>query len=96
MAAHVFGGASLPSCSNFALRRTAKDNDQQYGKELTQILERRFYVDNLLKSLSTVNESVNAIKQLQELCRRVGFNLTKFISNKQEIIKSIPDDKRKC
>ena len=28
MAAHVFGGTSSPSCSNFALRRTAKDNEQ--------------------------------------------------------------------
>ena len=26
MTAHVFGGASSPSCSNFALRKTARDN----------------------------------------------------------------------
>ena len=95
MTAHVFGGTSSPSCSNFALRRTAKDNEQQYGKEITQILERSFYVDDLLKSFPTVNKAVNGIKQLQELCSRGGFNLTKFISNKQEVIKSIPDDKRK-
>ena len=95
MTAHVFGGTSSPSCSNFALRRTAKDNEQQYGKEITQILERSFYVDDLLKSFPTVNQAVNAIKQLQELCSRGGFNLTTFISNKQEVIKSIPDDKRK-
>ena len=95
MTAHLFGGASSPSCSNFALRRTAKDNEQQYGKEITQILERSFYADDLLKSFPKVKEAVHAIKQLQELCSRGGFNLTKFISNKQEVIKSIPDDKRK-
>ena len=39
MTAHVFGGASSPSYSNFALKRTAKDNEQQYGKEITQILK---------------------------------------------------------
>ena len=83
MTAHVFGGASSPSCSNFALRRTAKDNEQQYGKEIPQILERS-YVDDLLKSFPTVKEAVSTIKQLQELCSRGGFNLTKFISNKQE------------
>ena len=91
----MFGGASSSSCSNLALRRTAKDNEQQYGKEITQILERSFYVDDLLKSFPTVKETVHAIKQLQELCSRGGFSLTKFISNKQEVIKSIPDDKRK-
>ena len=95
MTAHVFGGTSSPSCSNFALRRTAKDNEQQYGKEITQILERSFYVDDLLKSFPTVNQAVNAIKQLQELCSRGGFNLTKFISNKEEVINSVPDGKRK-
>ena len=49
----------------------------------------------MLKSFPTVNQAVNAIKQLEELCSRVGFNLTKFISNKEEVINSIPDDKRK-
>ena len=95
MTAHVFGRTSSPCCSNFALRRTAKENEQQYGKEITQILERSFYVDDLLKSFPTVNQAVNAIKQLQELCSRGGFNLTKFVSNKEEVINLIPDDKRK-
>ena len=95
MTAHVFDGTSSLSCSNFAVRRTAEDNKQQYGKEITQILERRFCVDNLMKSFLTVKEAVNAIKQLQELSSRGGLNLTKFISNKKEVIKQIPDDKRK-
>ena len=82
--AHVFGGTSSPSCPNFVLRRTAKDNEQQYGKEITQILERSFYVDDLLKSFPTVNQAVNAIKQLQELCSRGGFNLTKLSVRKKK------------
>ena len=57
MTGYVFGRTS-PCCSNFALRRTAKDNEQQYGKEITQILERSFYVDDLLKSFPTVNQAV--------------------------------------
>ena len=95
MTAHVFGGTSSPPCSNFALRRIARDNEQQYGKEITQILERSFYVDDLLKSYPTVNQAINAIKQLQELCSTGGFNLTKFVSNKEEVINLIADDKRK-
>ena len=38
MKVHVFGGASSSACSNFALRRTAKDKEHQYGMEVTQIL----------------------------------------------------------
>ena len=48
-----------------------------------------------MKSFPTVNQAVNTIKQIQELCSRGGFKLRKFISNKQEVIKSIPHDKRK-
>ena len=94
MTANGFEAASSSSSSNFVLRRAAKDNEQQYGKEITQILERSFYVD-LLMSFPTVNKYVNGIKQLQELYSRGGCNLTKFISNIQEVIISIPDDKRK-
>ena len=65
-------------------KKTARDNEQQYGKEITQILKRSFYVDNLLKSFPTVNQAVNAIKQLQELCSRGGFNLTKLSVRKKK------------
>ena len=70
MTANVFGETSSPSFSNFALRRTAKDNEQRYGKEITQILERHFYVEDLLKSFPTENKAVNGIKQFQELGSR--------------------------
>ena len=37
MTAHVFGGASSPSCSNFALRKTASDNIHEYASDVTRI-----------------------------------------------------------
>lgn len=30
------------------------------------------------------------IKSVKEMCRRGGFNLEKFVSNKKEVIKNIP------
>ena len=53
MTAHVFGGSSSPSCSNFALRKTAADNIKEYGEMVAEILERNFYVDDMLKSFET-------------------------------------------
>ena len=32
MTAHVFGGISSPSCSNYALKKTAADNIKKYGE----------------------------------------------------------------
>ena len=45
---YVFGGTSSPSCSNYALRRTATDNKDKFGKEGTVTLEKNFMLMNCL------------------------------------------------
>ena len=95
MTAHVFGGSLSPSCSNFALRKTALDNEELYGKDVATILERNFYVDDMLKSFLTVEEAITVIQQVKDLCSNGGFNLTKFIRNTTTVLKSIPDDSRR-
>ena len=96
MTAHVLGGASSPSCSNFALRKTASDNRSEYASDVTRILERNFYVDDLPKSFQAITKAKDAIRKVKELCAKGGFNLTKFTSNNKEVLKSIPDkDRRK-
>ena len=49
--AHVFGGTSSPSCSNFALRKTASDNKNKYVSGITRILEVNFYMDDTFQTL---------------------------------------------
>ena len=95
MTAHVFGGSSSPSCSNYALRKTAMDNEELYGKDVATILERNFYVD-MLKSFPTAAEAITVIQQVKDICSNRGFNLTKFISNNTAVLKSIPDDSRRA
>ena len=95
MRAHVFGGSSSPSCSNFALRRTPMDNEELYGKDVATILERNFYVDDMLKSFPTAEEAITVIKQVKDLYSNGDFNLTKFINNSTTVLKSIPDDSRR-
>ena len=64
---HVFRGSSFPSCSNFALRKTAKNNEI-YGKDIATILEKNFYVDDMLKSFPTAEEAITEIQQVKDLC----------------------------
>ena len=47
MGVHVFRGTSSPSCCNYALKRTALDNEEKYQKEVTDTLRRNFYVDEV-------------------------------------------------
>ena len=50
---HLFGAVSSPACANYAIKRTADDNGDEYGTKLPDNLRRNFYVDDLLKSTST-------------------------------------------
>ena len=95
MAAHVFGGISSPSCSNYALKKTAADNIRKYGEDVSSILRRNFCVDDMLKIFPSAMLAVDLIYKVKSLCMEGGFNLTKFSSNHREVLKSIPDECRK-
>ena len=95
MTAYVFGSTSSPSCSNYALKKTAADNVKKYGEDMSSILRRNFYVDDMLKSLPTAKIAVDMIHKVKSLCKEGGFNLTKYFSNHIEVLKSIPDEYKK-
>ena len=77
--AHVFGGISLPSCSNFALKK--------YGEEVSSI-----YVDDMLKSFPSAKIAVDMVHKVKSFSKESGFNLRKFPSNHIDVLESIPDD----
>ena len=95
MCAHVFGGTSSASCSNYALRRTAVDNKEVYGTDAATTLLRNFYVDDLLKSMKDVQSARQLVQKVINMCKSGGFNLTKFLSNSKELLATIPEEKRK-
>ena len=72
---------SSPSCSNYALRRTARDNEAKYDPEVAEILRRNFYVDDILKSVKDEETAVTLIKDVKALCAEGGFHLTRFVRN---------------
>ena len=94
MLVHLFGGASSPSCANFALKRTAEDNKHLFDKETIDTVNRNFYVDDGLRSVVNVPQALRLVEQLRELLARGGFHLTKWISNSQQVIDAIPQSER--
>lgn len=95
MCVHLFGGTSSPSCSNYAVKRTAADNQKEFGKLAADTLRKNFYVDDLLKSVKTIKEAIELIRNVINMCAAGGFNLTKFTSNAKEVLKAIPEEKRR-
>ena len=96
MNVHLFGGTHSLSTCNYALRKTAKDNQEHYGEAAASTLENNFYVDDLLKSQVDVRSAVELLKDVKDMCRAGGFNLTKFISSSREVLEQLPtEDKSK-
>ncbi|XP_038050892.1 uncharacterized protein LOC119724042 [Patiria miniata] len=94
MCVHLFGGTWSPSCCNFALRQTADDNQDQFSPEAVEIVKRNFYVDDCLVSVESEEKAVNLSDELRNLLQRGGFKLTKWLSNKPSVLKSIPTEER--
>ena len=92
MKVHIFGATSSPSCANYALKMTASDNNISNDPVVTNATQNNFYVDDLLKSLPTVNEGRPLASKLMDTCKKDGFRLTKWISNSREVLKSIPEE----
>ena len=42
MCFYVFDGVSSTSCSNYGLRKTASDNQEEYDKDAAEILRKHF------------------------------------------------------
>jgi hypothetical protein len=94
MTVHLFGGVWSPSCCNFALKYTAKEQRLSYDAEISNSVDRNFYVDDFLKSVPSVDEAVKVVKEVAALLRTGGFRLTKWISNDAEVMSSIPARER--
>ena len=95
MCVHVFGGTSSPGCCNYTLGKQALDNVSSYSKEAINTLPRNFYVDDILKSVPSVREALTPTQEVIDLCKRSEFKLTKFISNKKDVLFQIPDELRR-
>ncbi|KAK0131196.1 hypothetical protein N1851_034101 [Merluccius polli] len=94
MTVHLFGAVSSPSCANFALRQTAKDNRSSISPEVMSTIETNFYVDDCLKCVETEEQAIDLMEDLTSVCHKGGFHLTKWVSNSRSVLAHIPKDDR--
>ena len=97
MEVHLFGATPSPSCSNFALRKTAEDefpSNSRIPEEIIKTVERNFYVDDCLKSVKSSELAVSLVNDLCDLLAKGGFRFTKWQCNRPEVLQSIPEDER--
>lgn len=89
---HLFGGKWSGSASAYALLRTIKDNP--CSRLVQNVVERSFYVDDLLRSAQSLSEAEEVITGTQQILATGGFNLTKFTVNDNALIEIIDSKDR--
>ena len=92
MSVHIFGAASSPSVSNYALKAMADKAEEKYGPEVADTIRKNFYVDDCLKAVKDEDTAIALIKDLTDACSDGGFRLTKFTCNSSKVLKSIPKE----
>ena len=94
MLVHLFSATSSPSCASYALKKTATDNQGEFNIQMIDTLNRNFYVDDCLKLVRSVDNALNIVQELPKLLERDRFHLTKWISNRWEVMSVIPEEER--
>ena len=91
MLVHVFGAKDSLTAALYALHQTARDNNDNFSPMTIEAVLRSFYVDDLLKSVESEEAAVILVKELIALLKFGGFRLTKWISNSQEVLETVPE-----
>ena len=89
-------GTWSPSCGNYALQMTVNDHGSQYKEATRSTVLWNVYVNDCLQSVATVYEAITLSSELKQLLSKEGFNLTKWLCNRNEVLATIPEcDKSK-
>ena len=94
MKVHTFGATSSPSCCNFTLKHVAEEHKSEYDDTVTDAVNKNMYVDDCLVSLESVEKAKTFIEDISSLCKKGGFRLNKWISNRKEVLEAIPEEDR--
>lgn len=92
MLVHIFGATDSPCCASYALRRTVDDNESKFSKEVVDAARNSFYMDDLMKSTNNEESGYVLATELRQLMKLGGFNLVKFISNSNKLMKRLPKE----
>ncbi|KAK9744173.1 Pao retrotransposon peptidase [Popillia japonica] len=81
----TYGTASGPYLAKKCQEQLVIDHQKEFPLE-SSIVQNDFYVDDLLTGASTVNEAIIIRRNIEELLRKGGFELSKWSSNNQSIL----------
>ena len=81
--------------AEYALKRTTVDSSSFYAVDALETVMKSFYVDDLLTSVESEEYSVDYIKRYRCTSQVGGFNLTKFVYKRRNVLLSKSDIHRR-
>ena len=95
MCVHGFGATLSASCSNYALCRTAVENEAVFGEVAACAPHHNVYVDDILKSIEDLDSAKQLVKDAINMCKSGGFHLTKFRNCYKQLLFSATEHPRR-
>ena len=86
MTVHVFGNKPSPAVAISGLRKTGEEGEAEFGTDVKELIERNFYMDDLLKSSPTKEEAVDVLKRTKNLLSTANVRLHKFASSNADVL----------
>ena len=65
---HIFGAKDSPTCANFALQQTARDNQSAFP-EAAKAVQEKFYMDDYLDSVDCPEKALLLSKDLVKMLK---------------------------
>ena len=85
---HIFRSKESPTCANYALQQTARDNRIQF-LEAANNVEIPVYMDEYIELSPTANEATEKAQDFVEILAKGCFKLTKIVSNVPSLVNSV-------
>ncbi|XP_063838111.1 uncharacterized protein LOC135087201 [Ostrinia nubilalis] len=90
----TFGTASAPFLAVRTLQQVAIDEGTEYPIA-AELVPQKFYMDDLMCGCEDVNEGMEIYGQMKGLLRKGGFQLQKWASNDEQLMKLIEKEEKK-
>lgn len=87
----TYGTSSAPFLATRTLKQLS-DDIKIINPQISDIVKRDFYVDDLMTGCNTIEEGKQLQMKLTEILNNSGFELRKWASNRPEVLQNLPDD----
>jgi hypothetical protein len=89
---HVWGIISSPYIATRGIHAVAQQNRTRASPQTVGALKDNTYVDDLLKSMDTIQQMKQLYSESTALFADSGFQLTKWAANSDEVLEMIPEE----